>query len=468
MKSLVFWIALSKLFVLAIILFAGIGLMPDEAQYWTWSKELSYGYYSKPPAIAWQIAAGCYFFGDTELGVRVGGLVLSFILSLSIYYLTRACGLDHKKGFWTSIAFSYSPLGIFSGFFATTDCAYVLFWTIAAALVVNTLRDARPLAWAAVGLVIGVGALWKWPVYAVWIPISIFYWRVPLRLVGGMCLSLLGLIPSFIWNYERGFPTFHHVAASIDNMASRGNPLDFLGAQAALVSPIFFVLILIWLVRFRSSYEPLQFCWVTSVLFLGVMFVASCFEKVQGNWAVAAYPTAFLLMVLYSSRRWFMAGLSLSIVIIALIVLVPLPYKMNPFKQGLGSSNLKEALIASGYRENEDFLFSDRYQITSLLSFYGPAQKRAYFFNLHSLRHNQFDFWRGMADDCVGKTGYFVEQCPEQDGARDLERLREKLLPYFADVAALPVQPLYANHKVAIILRATNYNGNLPAPTNKY
>ena len=140
MKSLIFWIGLSKVFVLGIILFAGIGLMPDEAQYWTWSKELSYGYYSKPPGIAWQIAAGCFLFGDTELGVRFGSLVLSFCLSLAIYRLARSSGLDHNKSFWAAICFSYCPLGVFSGFFATTDCAYVLFWTIAAASVVKDLQ----------------------------------------------------------------------------------------------------------------------------------------------------------------------------------------------------------------------------------------------------------------------------------------------------------------------------------------
>ena len=29
-------------------------LSADEAQYWLWSKELNWGYFSKPPMIAWQ------------------------------------------------------------------------------------------------------------------------------------------------------------------------------------------------------------------------------------------------------------------------------------------------------------------------------------------------------------------------------------------------------------------------------
>ncbi len=461
MKSLLFWIACSKLLVVAVILFAGIGLMPDEAQYWTWSKELSYGYYSKPMGIAWQIAAGCFIFGDTELGVRIGSVILSFFLSLAIYWLSRSCGLDHKKSYWATICFTYSPLGIFSAFFATTDCAYVLFWTVALALAVKDLT-------LSVGLVIALGALWKWPIYAVWIPISFFYYKRPWQLVKVMLISLLGLLPSLLWNIKTGFVTFQHVAASIDNVASRGNPLEFLGAQFALVSPVFFVLILYGLMRFTSKEMPLRLAWVTSVLFLGAIFLLSWFEKVQGNWAVAAYPTGFVIMMLYATRRWVIAGLIVSVLLIAATLFLPLPYKMNPMKQGLGNSRLDKALIASGYNLNRDFLFSDRYQVTSLLSFYGPEQKRAYFFNIHGLRHNQFDLWPQMKDERVGQSGYFVEICHPNNAAGDIDRLRQKLLPYFSEVTVLAFQTLYGQDKVAIILHAVHYNGLEPLATNKY
>lgn len=469
MKQLFFWILLSKCMVLAIILFAGIGLMPDEAQYWTWAKELSYGYYSKPPGIAWQIAAGCYFFGDTELGVRAGSLVLSFFLSYSIYWLAKSCGLNHNKSFWGAICFSYCPLGIFSGFFATTDCAYVLFWTLVASLVAKDLKASRSLSYIPIGLVIAVGALWKWPVYAIWVPIALFFWKEPLKLISGMLISLLGLVPSLVWNLQTGFVTFQHVLASIDNPASGRNPLEFLGAQAALVSPILFVLIVIGMCRFRWQQKPLVFCWVTSCLFFGAVFIASCFEKVQGNWAVAAYPTAFIIMVLYAPKRWMIAGIALSVAIIASLLLLPIPYKSNPFKQGLGSEQLAKALYASGYTPGKEFLFSDRYQATSLLSFYGPNKQRAYFFNIHGLRHNQFDFWPQMADACHNMTGYFVEFDSLHEAPWAAERFKQKLAPYFSEITILPPQPLYGgDKKVAVILRASGYNGKMPMPVNKY
>ena len=37
------------------IKFTNFNLFGDEAQYWLWSKELDFGYFSKPPFLAWAI-----------------------------------------------------------------------------------------------------------------------------------------------------------------------------------------------------------------------------------------------------------------------------------------------------------------------------------------------------------------------------------------------------------------------------
>ena len=45
-------------------------LYVDEAQYWTWSQDLAWGYFSKPPFLAWMIAAAEPACGSTEACVR--------------------------------------------------------------------------------------------------------------------------------------------------------------------------------------------------------------------------------------------------------------------------------------------------------------------------------------------------------------------------------------------------------------
>ena len=39
-------------------------LFADEAQYWLWSKDLDFGYFSKPPLLAWCLWVYTSFFGD--------------------------------------------------------------------------------------------------------------------------------------------------------------------------------------------------------------------------------------------------------------------------------------------------------------------------------------------------------------------------------------------------------------------
>src|SRR5262245_37489018 len=96
-----FTLLFSLLCVKAVVIAAGIysgiiGLGPDEAQYWTWSQDLAWGYYSKPPGIAWEIWAGTQLLGNTELGVRLFSLIISFLLSLSVYFLAKTCKLTSK------------------------------------------------------------------------------------------------------------------------------------------------------------------------------------------------------------------------------------------------------------------------------------------------------------------------------------------------------------------------------------
>ena len=56
---------------LAALFATPLELYPDEAQYWLWSRTLDWGYYSKPPMIAWLIWGTTHVGGDTEPWVRL-------------------------------------------------------------------------------------------------------------------------------------------------------------------------------------------------------------------------------------------------------------------------------------------------------------------------------------------------------------------------------------------------------------
>ena len=68
----------------------GLELYGDEAQYWTWAQTLDLGYFTKPPLIAWIIAATTSVCGDAEACVRASSPLLHAGTALALYALGRA------------------------------------------------------------------------------------------------------------------------------------------------------------------------------------------------------------------------------------------------------------------------------------------------------------------------------------------------------------------------------------------
>src|SRR3954451_9678719 len=64
-------------------------LYPDEAQYWLWSRALAFGYYSKPPLIAWAIRATTAFGGDAEAWVRLPAVLSQGAATLTVFWIGR-------------------------------------------------------------------------------------------------------------------------------------------------------------------------------------------------------------------------------------------------------------------------------------------------------------------------------------------------------------------------------------------
>ncbi len=373
-KKITLLLALILLFkaiaIIGLIISGYIGLGPDEAQYWTWSQKLNWGYYSKPPGIAWQIWMGTLFFGDTELGVRIGAVAIGSLLPLAVYALAAACRLKPLTSFMAAIFFALSPLGFASSFLAITDGGLVLFWALATAVFCDALNNQKAPSYLLIGGLIFLGALFKWPIYIFWI--FVLGWLLFQRqyynrtLFAGILVSLGGLLPSLIWNSQHDWATFRHVFSTLylpnkletgTTELMQGNLLEFLGAQATLLSPILFLLLVMafWqFLRCRKKLSPaLIFCGSVPLVILLVYCGISIFKKLQGNWCDFAYPSAVVILSWFVCEqapkmiRWAYAGIALSLLLIAILISIPymqskdvylgarIPFNSNPFKHNI-------------------------------------------------------------------------------------------------------------------------------------
>src|SRR5262249_40865297 len=144
--------------------------------------------------------------------------------------------------------------------------------------------------------------------------------------------------------------------------------------------PVWFVLLLAAFGFLIKSYKviprPVLFCGGSSLLLLAGYIAASAFQKMQGNWSVFIYPSAIVFLCWFAceylskGKKWVAIGLPVSLLIsfFALIAVVyPFPFRLNPFKNNLGWSKLAPELADAGYNPEENFLFGDKYQMSSIL-----------------------------------------------------------------------------------------------------
>ncbi len=507
-RTLLALLILKFLIVLFFLITSGIGLSPDEAQYWAWSQDLSFGYYSKPPGIAWVIAFFTALFGNQMVAVRLGASLISALLALVTYFYSRKLSLSEASAFFAAALVAFSPLGWLASVYMTTDGPMTLFWSAATfSLLVSLHREEeiRPLQ---LGLFVGLGALFKWTCFLFW-PVAGIYlllrrklsW-LPFLKAGG--ISLFALLFPLIWNVENDFVTFRHVLGQV--LGSPGaiqgaprapaNPLDFFAAQMALASPLIFVFFLAGVcwgaVRWPKLAEREK-----GLLFFsgGVLLfyqIFSCFQKIQGNWAVFVFPTLFVFVALFTFdlfhrlRKWAVFGLCLGLVEVFLLFSIPyiqssgwkeirIPFRWNRFRETMGVAELGPLLEKAGFDPEKQFLLSDTYQMSSLLSFYNPSQVRALFINLYGRRQNQFDFWPGLKEE-PKKEGLFLtlEELPKTGSQMKALQadLTLKLSLYFDEVEWVELVPLYESQgepaRAATLFKVSGFKGKLPATTHQY
>lgn len=290
-----------------------IDLYPDEAQYWIWAQKFQFGYYSKPPMIAWLIWATTHLFGETDLAVKVSAPLLYVPTSLFVHAIAKRL-YDARVAAWATIAFITLPAVSLSAVIVSTDVPLLLCWAAATYGFVRAREAGGGRWWLLVGIAGGLGLLSKYAM-GFWLGSALgFLVLVPdeRRHVRPFLLSVLLALavyaPNFIWNATNGFVSYLHTR---DNANVRDFGLhpkafaEFAGAQFAVFGPIFLAtLIAIVATARRVAVDRralLLMCFALPTL--AIMLVESILSRAQPNWSAPTYITATILVVAYLSRK---------------------------------------------------------------------------------------------------------------------------------------------------------------------
>src|SRR2546423_222744 len=100
--------------------FSTVDLFFDEAKYWAWSREPAFGYFSKPPLLAWTIWLAEHICGSSEACIRAPAPVFWFGTSLLVYAVARAL-YDVKVAFYAALSLALALGSVFSSRIISTD-----------------------------------------------------------------------------------------------------------------------------------------------------------------------------------------------------------------------------------------------------------------------------------------------------------------------------------------------------------
>ncbi|MDX2201098.1 MAG: glycosyltransferase family 39 protein [Phycisphaerae bacterium] len=273
----------AALHLVYLLTYRDLNLSGDEAHYWEWSRRLDLSYYSKGPLVAYIIAAGRAMlgdwsrsiFGNDTLAVRGPAILLGVLTSLGVHALAARVFRDGWIGTLAVALCATIPIMSVGGLLMTIDAPLVCAWVWCLYCVARGAEGWRggavegrrsssggaTLWWLAAGVLVAVGLLAKYNMVLAYLVVGIWllmdqecrgWWRRPAVLTAAI-VGLLGLVPILIWNASHDWVSFRHVAGQA-GVADRvkfdlGAIAAYVGGQAAVIGPIWLVMMLVAIAR---------------------------------------------------------------------------------------------------------------------------------------------------------------------------------------------------------------------------
>jgi 4-amino-4-deoxy-L-arabinose transferase-like glycosyltransferase len=408
-------------------------LYPDEAQYWLWAQTPAFGYFSKPPLVAWLIGITTFLFGEQELGVRLASPLLHFATGFVIYGIGRRL-YDSRVGCWSAVIYVTLPAVSVSAAIISTDVPLMFCWALALYAFIRARESDGWRWWAIVGIAAGFGLLAKYAM-AYWL-LSAFLLVLAVRserrhlkkLLAATALALVLYAPNFVWNLTNGFVSYRHTEANANLSGSLVHPgafLEFAGSQFGVFGPILFGALILLVLVFprRLVEERARLLAVFALPTLVMMLVVSFLSRAHPNWAAPTYVSATVLVVawLVESRRTMLLTASLVIHVAAALFLAEgaqvavamhreLPAKLDLQHRVRGWSTLGRTIgNLLRPRAGTILLTNSREDYAALVYYVRPHPFDAVMWNSDQVVHNQFDMTTDM-NGLVGRDFLFVTQ----------------------------------------------------------
>ncbi len=381
-KSILFALTTMLLLLkLVAINITSFDLFGDEAQYWLWSKDLNFGYFSKPPFLAWMISFYTGVFGDSFFALKTMPIIVYFLIAWSVYVLCNNMGLDKSNSISCSLIFLILPAVSVSTFIISTDIFLLLFWCLSLNELVKIKIKPNIKSFVLLGVFLGLAFLSKYAAIYFIICLLLYvlldkkFREVFIKNYFGFLLSafciITILLPNIFWNINNGWITVVHTSdnANLNNLdinLLRG--LLFLFTQILMLGPIIFFAYIVDYKKWSiSEYQKLL------LIFSLPIFIIVTFEAIvvraNANWAAPALISFFIFLYIGVNNN-FLRKLNLGFnffFCIIFFVLIGTNFSSGFFNRISGLSEFAEKIYFERSQKNlVNFVVSDRLLFASM------------------------------------------------------------------------------------------------------
>jgi 4-amino-4-deoxy-L-arabinose transferase-like glycosyltransferase len=395
------------------------------------------------------------------------------------------------------VALLHSGVYFFSlGLGMTTDAPCLFGWFLTLAFAYKAVfQEEISHSWKWAGACAGFAALSKYTAVFIFPSILFTFLVVPslrpqlyrVRFWQGWGISLMALLPVFVWNFNNGWVNLlhnsNHLIPQQPGQLRAGNILEVLAACVFMTGPILLGVLAHFICTYirnreTASYHEtmaakVHFFLIPGLGLLGVCLVVALQKRVYPNWIAPVFlyfTIAAAFAWRHTDRRlehygtWIKYGLALNC-----IVLIIGTSGVLGFTWGIPSSRLPVRKLI-GWRElgmtvgsltrnlgtTSVPIVTDSYELASELAFYTPNHPVVYCARVGERRMNQYDIWGGW-EKLAGKAVLLVLRT---------DRVPQTLGEHFQDIRSLstPFSVIHQHEtlRTFYFFIGTDYDGSRP------
>lgn len=381
-----------KWFVTTQVFSGTLALSRDEAQYWVWSQNLEWGYFSKPPLLAYFIRFFTLLLGDSEVALKTISNLFYSASAWIVFLLARRM-YSPPVGFMAAIVCTTMPAAVYGSIALSTDAPCIFFWTLSLLFFYRAIHENKIWLWILLGLSLGCCIMSKYAgVY--FFLCSLVYlitnerqtWQKYRKgLILAFLLSFIVVLPNIYWNWQNAFITCQHVLH--DNIRIHKQKYSLFSVLIFVVGQLgIFGFINSWAIfkgiKIKEKTKNTTFILSFSLPVLLLITLQAFMSRADLHWAALSFITLSILAgyAFYQfprKKQWITASILTCVMPFAL--LSALPERLCNCKDSLLRKELRAGIH---YKKAFEHLLQTGNKCTLLCS-----SRRACALSLYYLRH---------------------------------------------------------------------------------